>query len=193
MEEIEKWRDIPSYLGLYQASNLGRIRTYPKVVSCYNANGDDIKMTIGGEVLSTSVLPNGYERVTLYERNNCSAQRVHRLVAMAFIPNPNGYPIVNHKDENPLNNRADNLEWCTQQYNVNYGTAQERKGKSRRKTCEKTIGMFSLDGKLLKTFKNFVEIEEYMQRGGLHGNIIPVCKGRRNQCLGYKWKIIDEN
>lgn len=193
MEEIEKWRDIPSYLGSYQASNLGRIRTYPKEVYCYNANGDDVKMTIGGEILSPFTTKKGYKRVQLSDKGICTPQFVHRLVAMAFIPNPNGYPIINHKDENPSNNRADNLEWCTQQYNVNYGTAQERKGKAKRKTSEKTIGMFSLDDKLLKTFKNFVEIEEYMQRGNLHGNIIAVCKGRRNQCLGYKWKIIDEN
>lgn len=193
MEEIEKWRDIPSYLGLYQASNLGRIRTYPKEVYCYNANGDDVKMTIGGEILSPVTTKKGYKRVTLSDKGICTPQLVHRLVAMAFIPNPHGYPVVNHKDENPSNNCVDNLEWCTCEYNVNYGTAQERKGKAKRKTSEKTIGMFSLDGKLLKTFKNFVEIEEYMQRGNLHGNIIAVCKGRRNQCLGYKWKIIDEN
>lgn len=192
MSDKEVWRDIPSYLGLYQASNLGRIRTYPKYVSCYNANGEDIKMTIGGDVLQQMRDKQGYYHVMLSCNGKINRCRVHRLVAMAFIPNKQGYPIVNHKDENTSNNRVDNLEWCTHQYNNTYGTAVERRRKNKRKFHAKKIEMSTLDGVPIRIFNNFVEVEEYFQRGDLHANLIAVCKGRRNKCMGYKWRIIDE-
>lgn len=69
----------------------------------------------------------GYKSVCLETENGRKGFRIHRLVASAFIPNPNGYPIINHKDENPSNNNVENLEWCTYKYNANYGTAQQRR------------------------------------------------------------------
>lgn len=68
----------------------------------------------------------GYKAVTLYKDGKGKTIRVHRLVAEAFLPNPNNYNYVNHKDESRDNNNVDNLEWCTHEYNINYGTAQER-------------------------------------------------------------------
>lgn len=71
---------------------------------------------------------------------------LHRLVAKAFLPNPNNYPVINHKDENTHNNRVDNLEWCTQKYNINYGTrTQKAKEKQARKVYQ-----FDLNGNLIK-------------------------------------------
>lgn len=133
MKQEEIWRDIPTYLGLYQASNWGRIRTYPKNVQFYNSNGEEIKMIIGGEIITQVEYKNGYVCVHLLDKNNRSSQLVHRLVAMAFIPNPKQFPCVNHKDENKSNNCVDNLEWCSYKYNSNYGTAIERRKK--RKGC----------------------------------------------------------
>lgn len=113
MKQEEIWRDIPAYLGLYQASNLGRIRTYPKNVQFYNFLGEEIKMIIGGEIITQVECENGYVCVQLLDKNNRSSQLVHRLVAMAFIPNPQQFPCINHKDENKSNNCVDNLEWCS--------------------------------------------------------------------------------
>lgn len=192
MGNIEVWRDIPIYLGMYQVSNFGRVRTYPKKVRVYNANGDDIEMTIGGDIVCHSKDKKGYCHVTLCSKNENRSIGVHRLVAMSFIPNPEGCLVVNHKDENPSNNHVGNLEWCTNEYNLNYGTARERQKRSKRKFHEKTIEMLTLDNIPIRTFRNFSEIEDYFQINGLHANIIAVCKGRRNKCLGYKWRIVDE-
>lgn len=98
----EKWLPVVGYEELYEVSNLGRVR---------NKHGRPV---------SQSVQVSGYKRVTLSKDNKPSTKLVHRLVAEAFIPNPNGYNIVNHKDENKLNNIVTNLEWCTQSYNTEY-------------------------------------------------------------------------
>ena len=113
---MEEWRDVVGYEGLYQVSNLGRVKSLPK----YNRKDSYImKPTIRKRDGRVSVIlcknPSHRKRIT-----------VHRLVAIAFVDNPHGYTEVNHKDENPQNNRADNLEWCTRKYNMNYGTTPKR-------------------------------------------------------------------
>lgn len=112
MEEI--WKDIEGYEGLYQVSNLGKVKSLN-----YNK-------TAKSELLKLRKNTNGYTRVVLYKNRKAKDYQVHRLVAEAFIPNPNNYPIINHKDENKTNNRVDNLEWCTYLYNNTYGTTIER-------------------------------------------------------------------
>lgn len=108
----EEWRDIPGFDGKYQASNLGRIRStrfYGKpriklIKPLYNRNG--------------------YQKVILIDDNSKHHQMlIHRLVAMAFIPNPDNLPCVNHKDEARDNNAVDNLEWCDKSYNQLYSIA----------------------------------------------------------------------
>ena len=116
MKEI--WKDIPEYEGLYQVSNLGNVRSLN-----YNRTGE-IKLLKQGNV-------NGYKVVILYKDGKKKNYLVHRLVAIAFLPNPNNLPIINHKDENPSNNNVNNLEWCTQAYNTNYGEGIKRRVQSR--------------------------------------------------------------
>lgn len=101
MKEI--WKDIQGYEGLYQVSNLGRVKSLKnrKILS------PDISL--------------GYERVTLFLDGKKSRFLVHRLVAQSFIPNPQNHRFINHKDENRSNNRMTNLEWCDASYNINYG------------------------------------------------------------------------
>ena len=115
MEEI--WRDIAGFEGIYQVSNLGRIKSFQgwKRASCPKEF-----------ILKSTLANNGYCQVTLYKDTKRKKYLVHRLVAEAFIPNPDGLPHINHKDENPENNKADNLEWCTPLYNNKYGTARYR-------------------------------------------------------------------
>lgn len=115
MKEI--WKDVIGWEGLYQVSNLGNVRTlhykkpYPRKLSKSKK---------------------GYLRVNLSQNKKYKYYSVHRLVAEAFIPNPNNLPQINHKDENRTNNRVDNLEWCTNKYNCNYGHHCENVGKSRK-------------------------------------------------------------
>lgn len=111
MNEI--WKDIPGHEGKYQVSNLGRVRSLN-----YNRTGK-IKLLKQGNV-------NGYKVVILYKDGKKKTYLVHRLVAIAFLLNPNNLPIINHKDENPSNNNVNNLEWCTIAYNNTYGTARKR-------------------------------------------------------------------
>lgn len=117
-------RDIPGYEGLYAVTDEGDI------ISLTFRNNKTIKRK---PTFMKPVENHGYLTVTLRKNGKQKNYYVHRLVAEAFVENPNGYNIVNHKDENRLNNIAENLEWCTQQYNVNYSKEKMRKPKSRSK------------------------------------------------------------
>lgn len=114
MEEI--WKPIKDYEGCYEASNLGRIRSLDRWVS----NGKGIRLA-KGKVLHPTPKHHNYLTVLLSKDGVKKRRHVHRLVAQAFIPNPDDLPQINHKDENPINNCVDNLEWCTAKYNNNYG------------------------------------------------------------------------
>ena len=120
MKEI--WKDIEGYEGLYQVSNKGRVKSLKRKI-CSNSNHKYntlseklLKLSGGGK----------YIQVILCKDGKTSAKLVHRLVAQAFIPNPNNLPCVNHKDENKKNNDVRNLEWCTYKYNNEYNGRIEK-------------------------------------------------------------------
>lgn len=108
------WVAINGFEGLYEISNFGRVR---------NRNGAVLKQRIKRTNCTC------YKTVDLWKDGRYYKKYIHRLMADAFIPNPNNLPFVNHKDEDGTNNFIDNLEWCTREYNVNYGTAKERRAK----------------------------------------------------------------
>ena len=114
--EKEVWKDIVHYEGIYKVSNFGRI---------WSIHKQDYK--------TTHTKDNGYMFVQLYKNGKMYNEYVHRLVALAFIPNQNNLPQVNHKDEDKSNNYVGNLEWCTAKYNNNYGTCRKRTVESNRK------------------------------------------------------------
>lgn len=109
----EIWKDIKGYEGKYQVSNLGNVRSLN-----YN-HTSELKLLKFGYA-------RGYSRVTLWDNGLCRDYSVHRLVAQTFIPNPNNYPYVNHKNEIKDDNRVENLEWCTERYNILYGTCTQK-------------------------------------------------------------------
>ena len=112
MEE-EIWRDIENYEGFYQVSNQGRIKSLDRYVNSKNGSVQLKK----GKILKPNIDNGGYLGVSLQFNSKVKFVRIHRLVAITFIPNPNNLPIVLHKDDNPANNNVDNLKWGTHQDN----------------------------------------------------------------------------
>ena len=115
----EIWKDIPNYEGLYQASNLGNIRSLDRIRKQYNHNGI-ATVKYKGKILKQQIKRGtGYYVVRLYDNNKKSKTKlVHRLIAETFIQNKNNFPVINHIDGNKKNNNITNLEWCTQSHNV---------------------------------------------------------------------------
>ena len=123
---IEEWRSIEGYEGLYEVSNTGRVRSVDRYVKV----GYGGYRLHKGKILKLELCNCGYYSVEItykYKRNHFY---VHRLVAEAFIPNPDNLAQVNHKDEDKTNNNVENLEWCNRKYNMNYGTRAERRKKT---------------------------------------------------------------
>ena len=118
MNSEEIWKDILGYEGLYQVSSFGRVRSLDKY--------DSMNRFYEGRILKLFADRLGYLSVVLYSNSKRKHYLVHRLVAEAFIHNPDNLPQVNHKDENPSNDNVENLEWCDGKYNVNYGTRIDR-------------------------------------------------------------------
>lgn len=138
---LEIWKKVPiePFSEYYEVSNLGRVRSLDREVTHKSGTVHTAK----GKILSQALDGHGYPFVWMQVKENRMERHVHRLVALAFVenPRPEEYNVVNHKDENPKNNSADNLEWCTQHYNLLYGTAQKSRAKSKCKpfiACDET-------------------------------------------------------
>ena len=131
---------------------------------------------------------NGYNRMELYIEGKKKKFMVHRLVALAFLPNPDNLPKVNHKDENKTNNNLENLECCSIKYNNTYGTRNERIAETHlnRKDLSKPIRQFTKDGVFIKEYPSTKEVER--QTGFYHNAISQCCKGRHKQAYGYIWR-----
>lgn len=114
--DTEIWLDIVGYEGIYQVSNHGRVRSLQRLVR----NGPNTFRTVHGKLLKLDVLSDGYIGIGLHKDDHCKYYKVHRLVANAFIPNPENKPMVNHIDGNKQNNCVDNLEWVTSSENVQH-------------------------------------------------------------------------
>lgn len=118
----EEWRPVVGYEGLYEVSNTGQVRSLDMYVKCRYGNYRLHK----GKVLSPVKDKKGYLKVVLCCNGKCKTIKVHRLIAQAFLLNPDNLPQVNHKDEDKTNNCVENLEWCTAKYNNNYGTRKDK-------------------------------------------------------------------
>lgn len=167
MENKEEWRAIKGYEGLYEVSNTGRVRTIKK----------------GNPYVLKMYDKFGYKDVILWKNNKMKNKRVHRLVAEAFIPNPNLYPIINHKDENRSNNNVENLEWCTYKYNSNY--------KNSRKRCSKNSGnnrkvlQIDFDGNIISEYYNMSEASRI---SGVNQSLISqCCRMEKTRGGGFLW------
>ncbi len=113
---MEEWKDIKGYEGLYQISNLGRVKSLARYVNRkYNS-----QRLVKERILSIGDNGNGYCNVCLTKKCSKKTEKVHQLVAQAFIDNPNNYPEINHSDGNKANNKIENLIWCTRSQNIKH-------------------------------------------------------------------------
>lgn len=166
MEEI--WKDIVDYEGLYQVSNLGRVKSLVR------------KGVLKEKMLKPFIHQKGYLQIGLHKNGKYIKYLVHRLVAEAFIPNPNNLPEVNHKDENKQNNVVSNLEWCDRSYNNTYGTMIKRRVEKQ----SKPVLQYTIDGILVKEWSSIMECG----RNGFHIFCISsCCNGKQKIHKGFKW------
>ena len=196
MEEI--WRDVKGYEGLYQVSNLGRVKSLERFIKTRkNKNGMNGYIHKQESIRIPTKDYKGYLRLNLYKEGKQKPFRVHRLVAQAFIPNPNNLPQVNHKDENKENNCITNLEWCTNEYNHNYGTRNKRvaeKQKGRKIPFEQIknkIAVLQINKDTNEVIRKYDSIKEAQICCGVkthYSHIGECCKGERKTAYGFKWR-----
>jgi len=125
----------------------------------------------------------GYKEVSLRRDGISKCYRVHRLVAITFIPNPNNYPVVNHINEIKDDNRVENLEWCTVEYNDNYGSRNSKMSRTKQK---KPVLQLDLNGNIVAQYRG---VKEAMLLTGINRNCIrEVIRGNRTTAGGYVWK-----
>ena len=183
----EIWKDIAGYDGLYQVSSFGRVKSLDRIDSENHFRKGQImkqKMTKGpGRGV-------GYMRVGLRNGKRQKEYLVHRLVAIAFIPNPYNLPQINHKDGNRSNNCVDNLEWCDAKYNINYGDRGKKVSKAlngqKRPQAWIPVLAYNLDGSLAERYDSVKEAGESVKLNPT--NITACCRGKQSTAGGYKWK-----
>lgn len=180
----EEWKPIKCYEGLYEISNFGRVKRLGRIEYVKRSNG--YSRTKQEKILKPKMHNRGYLQVSLYKNNKMINAYIHRLVAQAFIKNPNNYPCVNHKDEDKANNHVSNLEWCTIEYNDNYGTRNKRQGE---KVKGRYNGPNSKQVRCVETnivYPSAAEAGRQLKISSSH--ISQCCIGKRNKCNGYHWE-----
>lgn len=180
------WKTYPEF-PFIQANQFGEVRTVDRTVTRSNGR----KRFVKGRVLKQCLNRDGYLEVSFGANRQKIHRKVHRIVMTCFLLNPKGLPEVNHKDNNRTNNRLDNLEWCTSQYNTAYREKCGVSAKEYFKVLRKPL--FAAN---LKTFKvsYFVSQHEAARQLGVsQGNIYSVLKGRRKQTGGHWFCYADEN
>ena len=174
MQEI--WKDVEGYEGKYQVSNLGRMRILKNMI------------------LQTT--PTGYISINLYKNGKGKRTSVHRLVAKAFIPNPENKPYINHKDTNRSNNCINNLEWCTPkentQHSIKYGNSKNllKRLETIREKYKRKINQYDLDGNFIKQWDSLNEAARFLNKKS-SGPISNCCSGKIKTAYGYKWEYAE--
>jgi len=191
MKEI--WKEISNFPD-YEVSNLGRVKSKKRMVTTKQNKKYPVKEKILKPQINNKT---GYMQYALIKNKKKITKLAHILVAETFLNKINDNLEINHKDENKLNNRLDNLEYCTHKYNINYGTGNYRRKvteintrKSIRTTNRKTkrVIQYDLNGNFIKEWDNIFRARTELKLN----KIWEVCNGRRNKCGDFIWKYKEE-
>ena len=195
----EVWKPIEGYEGLYEVSDKGNVRSLDRYV--YTGAAGMVRRK--GVFMKQQTNKKGYKTVMLHDSSRVRSTTVHRLVAEAFIPNPDNKSQVNHIDTDKTNNSVSNLEWNTQEENMAHAKKHnlfKNKTEKQIKACAKNlekayikrrrpVDMYTLDGHYIKTFESIRKASAETNTSGSH--ITSVCKGYRGSSGGYKWKYTE--
>lgn len=179
----ETWKDVAGFEGIYEVSNRGAVRSVDRITRCGKR--------ASGKILSAKGNNRGYVQLHLYKGGECHMKLLHRVVAEAFIENPENLPQINHKDENKHNNHADNLEWCSNLYNRRYGTGYKRSCdkhdyKKIADMKKKTVIQKTLSGETIAIWNGVISIQSGL--GINEGSIRACCYGKYKQAGGFVWE-----
>ena len=170
MTEEEIWCPIKGYEGLYEVSDQGRVKS----------------LKFGKERIMKNIRnKDGYLSVGLRKNREQKWYLVHRLVAQTFIPNPDNLPEVNHKDEDKINNKVSNLEWCDRKYNQNYGTGIQRMAEKK----SKSVLQYTKSGEFVKEWKSGMDVQRNINYS--RSDISLCCNGKLKSANGFVWKFKD--
>lgn len=182
----EKWALAKGCEGRYAVSTYGRVAAlsflyYQGEYPCYRK-----------QRIKHQSIQNGYYSTNIIKDGQATLYRVHRLVAEAFIPNPNNLPCVNHKDENKTNNRVENLEWCTYKYNIRYGEQYKvRASKSKQELkYRKPVVQLAIGGSFLAEHRSVYYAA--LTTGVDRYSIRQCLKGKRKTCGGFRWVYLSD-
>lgn len=185
IEEI--WKDIKGYEGLYQVSNLGRVKRRRCIIPNTGTKGNSGTQTIHERIMKLQTNKYGYLYVCLSQNGQQKHHTVHRLVANAFLSNPDNKPQVNHINGIKTDNTINNLEWSTGAENMIHAFKIGLKSKpSNFGNKSKRVLQYTLDGNLLAEYPSAMEASR--KTGFSQGNISSVCRGECTQRHGYIWK-----
>ena len=183
MEEV--WKAIEGYEGIYEVSSLGRVRSIDRDIYQVGRWGKVMKVRQPGKMIAQHA-NNGYKRVALYRDGQGKWSFVHRLVATAFVPNPDDKPYINHKDENRSNNVPENLEWCTMAENNLYGGHVERT-QSANIANRQAIEQVDASGNVVATFESITSAAH--QTGIPISSVSQCLSGKLRQTHGFTFRI----
>ena len=171
---IEIFKDVKGYEGLYQISNVGNVKSL----------GND--KTKKEKILKPAKNHKGYLFVGLCKQGKQKNHYIHRLVAQAFIDNPNNLEQINHKNEIKTDNRVENLEWCTPKQNNNYGTHNQRSAANRINHPKRSKQVLCVETG--KVYPSAHQVEREL--GFAKSNIVNVCNGKLKQAYSYTWRYV---
>lgn len=185
--EGEIWKQVDGYGGFYEVSNLGRVRSKERITDiqpyCHIVRKPRI---LRAQFNGT------YYRVVMSLEGKARQVLIHRLVAEAFIPNPKNLPQVNHKDENGKNNHVNNLEWCTMQYNLSYGTKGLRHSLYMVNEVGRAVTQYTKYGEPIASYRSIMEASK--KTGISYTGIREVCiRGKQKTAGGYVWRYAEED